>query len=545
MKAVQKALTIATLVAVLLPRGAGAYTPDSPKVKEMVRRGVRYIETHFDTDPLHPQKLGKICLAGLVILKHSGDTEHSLIQRAIEKCRVAAGRGPLLNSASGVLEYDNYSMGIALLFLCELDAQEYRTEIDILLDAMLRRQKSHGGWGYSNYKTGDTSQTQYNVLGLWITTRRGVNVPQDAAERVCAWLIRTQAPEGNWGYQGVDSGTLGQRRNQSRRTLSLSAAGLGSAYICADLLAFTKGPSERTTRSRLPAALREVGVSRPRRAGPITDAIPTGVMQSTLRDGDRWFSDNYKIEASDNQHYYMYALERYMSFREIAERSRTSEPYWYNDGVDFLAATQGSDGEWSGKSSQSGRVIDTAFSTLFLLRSTKGSIGRVFEETGRLRGGKLLPSDLSEIVIDKRGQVVSTKESPPVDNLLSMLEDLEASEMDTSIPKKLSLSTDTAQRAAQLARLRRLAASGSYQARLTAVQTLGNDRDLRNIPALIFALEDPDRRVSRAASDGLRFISRKIDGFGLSASPSEAEQERAVAKWKAWYESVQGAQVER
>lgn len=541
----RRALTAVVVATLFCGTVANGYTPESPEVKRMVERGIRYIETNYESDQFHPAKLGKFCLAGLAVLKHSGNTEHRLVKQAVEQCRQAARNGGQLNSATySSTAYDNYSVGIALLFLCELDAQSYRTEIDILLDAMLRRQKTHGGWGYSHYKTGDTSQTQYSVLGLWVTNHYGINVPQDAAERVCGWLLRTQAPQGNWGYQGVDSGTLGQRKNQNRRTLSLAAAGLGSTYICADLLSFIQEPRSGRSTSRLPNQLREVGASR-RRSGPVTDQIPNSIMQRALRDGNDWFAENYNIDGRGDQHYYMYALERYMSFRELAERRPSPEPYWYNDGVEFLKDTQDGDGHWASSQSQSGPVIDTAFSILFLLRSTRESIGRNVEESGRLTGGKLLPSDLSQIKLDKQGQVVSTKETPPVDNLLTMLEDLRASDIDPTIPKKLTLAKDPAQRTAQVARLRRLAVSGSYQARLTAVKTLGRDRDLGNVPALIAALDDPDQRVGRAARDGLRFISRKVDGFGLSNSASESEVENAVKQWTDWYESVEGARTKR
>jgi hypothetical protein len=83
-----------------------------------------------------------------------------------------------------------------------------------------------------------------------------------------------------------------------------------------------------------------------------------------------------------------------------------------------------------------------------------------------------------------------------------------------------------------------MATNGSYQARLTAVTTLGRSRDLDNVPALIYALSDPDPRVMRAARDGLCFISRRLDGFGLPMSGDPADQRVAQAKWTEWYLSI-------
>jgi len=58
------------------------------------------------------------------------------------------------------------------------------------------------------------------------------------------------------------------------------------------------------------------------------------------------------------------------------------------------------------------------------------------------------------------------------------------------------------------------------------------------VPDLIFALSDPDWRVVKEARDGLRFISRRFEGFALPDRPSDDQKLRAVASWKSWYLSV-------
>ena len=90
-----------------------------------------------------------------------------------------------------------------------------------------------------------------------------------------------------------------------------------------------------------------------------------------------------------------------------------------------------------------------------------------------------------------------------------------------SIPEDLQLDKDPATRAAQLDRLERLVrGSKSWQARRVAARLLGKSDELRVVPALIFALSDPDQPVRRYARDGLRFISRKFDGFGMPDDPT-------------------------
>ena len=149
-----------------------------------------------------------------------------------------------------------------------------------------------------------------------------------------------------------------------------------------------------------------------------------------------------------------------------------------------------------------------------------------------------MPTDLTQITVNPNGQVVDTTETPPIEMLLSELEKDDGNEVDPSIPVQLALSDNPRVKAAEVARLRRMVMSGKYQARLVAVQTLGHDRDLNNVPVLIFALSDPDQRVARAARDGLRFVSRKLNGFGLADRPEDGEWRALQNQWKKWYLSI-------
>ena len=83
--------------------------------------------------------------------------------------------------------------------------------------------------------------------------------------------------------------------------------------------------------------------------------------------------------------------------------------------------------------------------------------------------------------------------------------------------------------------MRRLVRAESYEARMVAVKTLSKICNLDNVPILIYALSDPDPRVSREARNGLRFVSRKFEGFGLSDNPSKTDIVAAIEEWKAWY----------
>ena len=70
------------------------------------------------------------------------------------------------------------------------------------------------------------------------------------------------------------------------------------------------------------------------------------------------------------------------------------------------------------------------------------------------------------------------------------------------------------------------------------MRALAQARDLENVPILIYALGDPDWRVAKEAQDGLRRVSRRLDGFGLPDGPTVAQRASAQQSWKQWYLSI-------
>jgi len=84
-------------------------------------------------------------------------------------------------------------------------------------------------------------------------------------------------------------------------------------------------------------------------------------------------------------------------------------------------------------------------------------------------------------------------------------------------------------------RLQQVAKSGTPKARALAVRAIARLRNMDYVPTLLYAMTDPDRRVVREARDGLRFVSRRFGGFGLSDNFDDAEQYNVLDQWKAWY----------
>ncbi|MFV1967997.1 MAG: prenyltransferase/squalene oxidase repeat-containing protein [Pirellulaceae bacterium] len=509
-----------TMAVALLSHNVHAYDPDSPEVLAMTNKAVAFLERYG-----RHEEPGGQALIGMALYKAGKQKDHPVIQQSVAAARrMAAAVGQ-----KGDVGETCYNAAICSIFLCEMDPVAYKNEIEILLRGVLMRQLQTGAWSYNPKSYDDTSQSQYGALCLWAAHHNGIKIPAEPVERALAFFMQSQDQSGGWTY----------RRNPPV-TPGMTAAGLGSAYICAHLLGMSEAVEQQKKEdSGVPSALKVVG-EEAERAKKVPPLKPTRTNFSAVRNcvqrGSNWFAQNgFDFEKERWKMYYIYGLERCMSYKEIVEGNVQHEPAWYNEGVEFLRKTQAANGSWS---VATGAPAGTAFGILFLMRSTKKSIQKA--EKGRVTGNKGLPKDLTQIRVDGRGKVVDEKEIPPIDNLLALLEDEGGVQGDyiDGMPNELELASDPQVRATQLARLRRLALTGSFQARLTAVNTIGRVRDLDNVPMLIYALSDGAWQVAKGGRDGLRFISRKFDGFGMPEKPKRPQYLDAQKKWKEWYLSI-------
>jgi hypothetical protein len=471
-------------------------------------------------------------------LQDGAERDRPKILYAVKAIQTTVGDGD-----PGRIRLENdaiYSVGLSIIFLVTLDPSKYSSEIQCLVDYLQLMQKDHGGWGYEDRGTGDTSMTQYGVLSAWEVTQAGFRVPTESIEGVATWLLKTQDPSGGFGYQGrISEGFT--PIPQSGVQHSLTAAGLGSTYICADLLGMVVRAEQRD--DGLPPALKEVKSEQEKQGGgrkPRTRLEPR-LLQNVQGRGNHWMEANYVIDPKNWTYYYMYALERYMSFRELAEGKAAAKSgklgTWYDDGVRLLMEQQKEDGSWVG---QGRAVADTSFAVLFLLRSTKKSIekARGFGD-GTLIGGRGIPKETDRVVV-RQGKVVARPLLGPAPRLLAILEDPETANYQKAIDALAELPPLQAEAliSRHAEKLRRLAGDRSPEARIAAVSALAKTRDLNNVPTLIYALTDPHPAVVIEARDALRRISRRPSGFGLPEKPNEADRSAAVAKWKAWYLAV-------
>jgi hypothetical protein len=515
------------LLSASIPKAATAHAPESPQVRAVIKKGLKYLETAKEG------RLGGQCLIALAFLKDGADEKHPKVVVAVNAC---------LAATKGEVGADIYSTGLAIIFLCTLNPSKYQQEIVKLRDSLEDRQKSCGGWGYPDRQTGDTSMTQYGMLSYWEMNAVGIPTSSKSVERAADWLIRTQGPQGNWGYQGSEATDTKQSalvEQEPKNSLGMSMAALGCTYMAGDLLGL--GELHSDLDSGLPPALRPLKRAAAAKKGPATN-IDGKLIRAAQERGKAWFAKNYKIDPAGFTHYYLYALERGKSFQEAAAGRSVKEPTWYNEGFEFLKKTQKANGCWD--SQKDYEDVNTAFSILFLLRSTKKAIERAKSYgDGSLLAGRGLPTEVQEVRV-RGGQVAAKRLANPTTELIEILSKPDhamfaAVAADVDLLRERLKAAKPEEKKELLNRLRTLAATGVPDARVTAVRVLSQLRDIESCPALLAALDDPDWQVVTAADEGLQFLGWKTSGVNLLGDkPDNKARAAAKERWKTWYLTV-------
>lgn len=507
---------------------AEALLPTSPRVRSLIDAGLKSLETvKFEGD--YEGRLGAKCLVGLALYK-AGKPEHPRIKEAIAACR----------NDAGAMERDNttYSLGLAIVFLSEVAPTKERDLIQRYLNMLTQRQMPHGGWGYTGEIDGDTSQTQYVALAMWQAHKIGLSIESAKATKLIEWLNKTQGPDGGWGYKGIISET-NRPTPQQNVSQTLTAAAMASLMIGADLHgllnsgALSTVQADSKTGAAIPASLRfakdRLGSAKPLNPRNFDDWAQ---VDSALNRGETFMQADSFDTGSAYPCYYMYALERYHSFREARTGESELEPKWYELGVENLEANQQSPGLWN---RGCGAPADTAFAVLFLLRATQKSLQGGIGE-GALVSGRGLPKNLASATL-KRGQVVVEMDPVGVGDFLSMMEKGEADRLDALAADPSALLVGKLS-SADATRLSQVLRAGEPNQRLVAARALGSLGDLDFAPVLMYGLTDPDPRVALASRDGLRAIARRPRGFGMPDEFNDDQRYAELEQWKRWYLSL-------
>ncbi len=515
------------------------YSPEHPIVEEMVNRAVQRLES------MGSAETGEKILLALAIVEANKryyqqvPRDHPHIKVAIEAILACLPeQDPTEQTSidkSNLLKHDEiYQPALALILLAEVDASKYETQINRLLKSIESRQQASGAFTYLREDgTGDTSQTQYGALALFVAKHHGFAINPEVAKRALQWLTVSQRPEGGWVYKvrhrsPNDPGTAVAG---SAPTLSIQAAGLGTVYLLADVLQLTKrqknmGSAVATDDIGLPKTVmvyvkpREGGESLLNKVGPLV-SFDSGRLANSMRNGNNWMEQNFVIEMKRWTYYYLYAMERYAWFREQAEgdvgRGKLAD--WYDRGVDFLRDNQDSSGGFTNNAwKMENPLVATSFAVLFLVRSSE--VLSQPSSDSELIGGIGFENDKTLRVV--RGEITTTDAEKNLGELISLMKEDLSREQFANLTRSLKKAVtefknkDDKSRGEITSFLRGMVTARNYFRRLIAVRFLAGEQDMDNVPALIYALGDPDFRICLEAHDGLRLISRRIDSLPIS-----------------------------
>jgi hypothetical protein len=422
--------------------------------------------------------------------------------------------------------HDNYEAGCAAMALAAVSRTEHAAELRSIADYLLKKQLANGAWSYDGPAApgGDTSMTQYALLGLWEANNGGGGpVPKAAWDKAANWLVTRQAASGGYCYHPPDPGP---GVVQPEPTHTMTVASLGSLYLCRDHL---PGGKRRDN----------LGVLQPIEPKAPADNFKPQTKPESLRvaidSATRWLVQNFTLDKARGEadpgggrwlYYYLYAFER---FATLAEQKTIADVDWYSKAAGLIIARQQASGSWS---AGNGDVVDTSFAALFLVRSTM----QILKEKPPRNIG---PGTL--VVFDPSRLPGWKKSSELFDSIDADAAEKAGKDSVAILSGDLKVYVVGPKAVAAWKELEKGYAAKDMDRIIAALKALARTHDLRVVPLLIDAMyyedaRDEHRDVMLAARDALCLISRRFEPKYTGKTVEDWETE--IAKWKAWYRSV-------
>ncbi|MEI8383202.1 MAG: HEAT repeat domain-containing protein [Planctomycetota bacterium] len=490
-------------------------------------------------------------LACYSLVKSGVDKSHPDIQKGLQEVLSRFRDG-----AYSPTSHHNYEAGVDAMFLEAVDRELYRPQLESIAKFLIQKQRSYGAWYYPSGEGagtldfGDTSITQYAILGLWAASRAGVEIPIETWERAAKWLLVSQSRDGGFCYHPVENPN--QVAGATNSTSTMTVAGAGTLLVIRHVLfrdiEFDDGlrPSTPTNAPRRFGVLERTIEEREKEKAPKVKTITTmspAPIDKALKSALRVISDHFFEPGNASQgmylNYYFYGIERVGA---LLDSDKIGTHDWYNEGADELLKRQAADGSWTDSSST---VPSTALTLLFLSKATAGTIRKPRRAPqvggGLLVGGRGLPDNLDTVQVNQ-GEV--RKIQGPVDTLLADLEkssDAQILAAQEAIVEKVQLDRPE-ELIGQITLLKRLSNDKRVEVRRTAIWALGRTGDISAAPFLIRGLTDGDESVVREASAALCILSRRPNGCGVPIDPTEGvaedgSDEQRLAHLRKWGEA--------
>jgi hypothetical protein len=459
------------------------------------------------------------------------------------------GAGQVLNNR------ETYFPAIALILLAEYDAPKYKKQCRIILNSIVGRQLDNGAFAYLNDDRNDTSQGQFAALAFYVARQHRITLDPKAVGKLLKFYVDYQAADGSWNYHTK----LGEQR--STGTNSIHSASLSSVYLLADLLRLQR----RVKKMSLGSARVDSGLGLPKNVtvyippsagdealeaawdsgdGPVIK-FNKGELSKCKSQADAWYQNNFTFPIPKWNSYFMYALERYAWFKEQADGNLGSAlSNWYDIGVDYLDEYQEESGVIVGHRRVTTMTvnINTALSLLFLVRASEViSLPPVGSE---LRGGEGFGA--GTLTQSSSGRIISSEAEKSLNDLINTLSDKNLDEqqlkqltesMKRSI-REFKTSGDKS-RGEVTSFLKTMISDKNYYRRYIAIKFLSGQQDMDNVPALLYAMGDPNPKIAIQAHNGLRLISRKFDTFKFEDRGNREDNLLELARlknsWTKWF----------
>ena len=562
---------------------AGGADDIPPEFRASVERAVDYLQKSFAAKEI-PED-GRLIITGLALLKSGIPPETPIIQAAISNAAGKAG-----NNKFGAAEQkkDVYEAGVALMLLEAADHGQgkYLPQMESIANYIIGRQAAHGAWDYSGDEAdaGDTSMTQYALLGLWSAHKAGVPINPKVWDDAARWHINTQYPDGGFTYhpQPVTSGPShtmtvsgicnllvirrhlypeapgkwgNQSENKSKEDRANRKFGVLEEVDAAGTELEQLEVEEAEELSDVEKSEREKAIAAMK---DYTPTVPLAAIDKSITGGMGWLNRKWRVsQVGLYAYYYLYSMERLAA---LGDMDLVVGHDWYMEGGSVLLNTQNpDDGFW--KEAHSGEAAATAFGIMFLTKATAQSLGKVPVfglDAGLLVGDRgLMNRNKDKSEDDKE---VEEKKKLPVEELLTTLmtsanpEDIGATQV-ALVDKVLFEDQSREALIAQKDLLLKMAADPRPDVKKIAYWALGRTEDYAVIPVLIDGLlvDNVDANVEALLS--LCFMTRKPNGLSeKDVSPDtlldptlEGEarlqavnqwREETYRRWKKWYFTI-------
>ena len=225
-----------------------------------------------------------------------------------------------------------YEAAASIMALATEDPEANRSLIATIATYIVSRQNANGSWDYIGRTPGDTSISQYAVLGLWEAENAGVEIPP-------AYL----GPRGVVVHVGAELGgklELPSRRSRQPETCAMTAAGIGSLLICQRQLDRYRSTAASISPLLTPLVT-EGSTAIQARTSTAGSTRPSTAASRGFRRISPPTTRSWPVRVP---YYMLYGVER---IGALAEQSIARQSRLVRQGRDFIRSTQQPDGSWN------------------------------------------------------------------------------------------------------------------------------------------------------------------------------------------------------